>query len=367
MTKKKVSCLTFHNSRNYGAALQTYALYTFVTGLGYAYEVIDYANVQKRKHDTLLGKNQEMGGCLYMLKLLQFPVNLIVDRKFKRFSNRHVLKTCRMRTYKQLQEYAKGRDAIIIGSDQVWNCATIRYDRAYFLKFVAADKRVAYAPSFGITECTQEQRAFYKQMLTGMRYLSVREKSSVELLHNLGCEGAKEVLDPTLLLTKDDWEKVAISPRKKRYIFAYILRNDLQAKKFLKALKRKTGLPVYSVYRGYVPAIRDGACTIVGPEQWVGYLMHAEYVVTTSFHGTAFSINFCKAFFLFTGDDRLYGNNVRQNDLIAKFHLENRKNPKDVEEAVKIKTDWGRVHAILDAERGNSKKWLLSALEEVCG
>ena len=62
MTKKKVSCLTFHNSRNYGAALQTYALYTFVTGLGYAYEVIDYANVQKRKHDTLLGKNQEMGG-----------------------------------------------------------------------------------------------------------------------------------------------------------------------------------------------------------------------------------------------------------------------------------------------------------------
>lgn len=360
----KVSCLTFHDSTNYGTVLQAYALQTVVSEMGHEYEIINYSTPEKRKHDTVFGRNREMSVLQYLYKLSNAPQNLYKTHLFRRFTTQHLKITRRFYAMDQLREYAADRDAILAGSDQVWNSEMVREDSAYFLKFTEPKKRASYAASLGISRVSSHQRSFYQEMLSDFERISVREPTGAQLIGEMTGKPVRVVLDPTLLLTKEEWARICLTPPKRPYIFAYILERNPQAQIFLRKLQAQTGLPVRYVTRGYVSALRDGAAWLPSPQKWVTQLMNAAYVVTSSFHGTAFSVNFQKNFFTFVNGDPT---DSRQTDFLRSMGLYGRLNPDYTGVISLTSPDFQQAKTVLAEERIASKAWLKNALLEIAG
>lgn len=361
----KISCLTFHDSSNYGAVLQAYALQTYCTKLGHNYEIINYSNTEKHKFDSVFGRNKELPLFAYIYKLIQFPYHMYKKSKFKNFSNRYLNVSKQLINFEQLIDYGKTRDAIIAGSDQVWNISMIREDPAYFLAFTAPEKRISYAASLGVSVLNKRQKDFYSNMLSDFTSISVREEAGKDIVLQTSGKDAQVVLDPTLLLLKEDWNKIAVSKEKGKYIFAYILRHDSEIQKFLAKLKKQTGLPVIYVSRGYVSAVRDGATAVPSPERWVGLIMNAAYVVTTSFHGTAFSVNFHRNFYTFVKGKVTEDTNSRQVGLLKSLGLESRLNPNGPGKICLEPPDFTKADQILASKRLEAKEFLEDALKKV--
>lgn len=358
----KVSCLTFHDSSNYGTVLQAYALQTVVTRMGHDYEIINYSNAEKRKHDTLLGRNRELSLPFYLYKLLNVPQNFCKQLKFQRFRQNYLHTTPRFYSFEELRQYAAYRDAIMVGSDQVWNYWMIRMDPAYFLKFTDPAKKIAYAASIGISKVTAEEEKFYQEMLSDFDRIAVREQTAAQLIGEMTSKHAQVVLDPTLLLTREDWKTIAAPSLKKPYIFAYILEHNPPAQAFLKKLQKQTGLPVRYVSRGIISALRDGATRIPSPQEWISQMLYAKYVVTSSFHGTAFATNFHKTFFtLIEGD----ATQSRQVDFLRSTGLESRLNPSFSGEISLETPDFSMADKFLKEKRIEAETYLKKSLAAV--
>lgn len=358
----KISCLTFHDSSNYGTVMQAYALQTIVTRMGHDYEIINYSNAEKRKHDTLLGRNQEQSLPDYLYKLANLPQNYYKQRLFDRFRQEFCRISPRFYTPDALCEYAAGRDAVLVGSDQVWNYEMIRHDPAYFLKFTEPNKRVAYAASIGFSKLPEPEQEFYREMLSDFDHIAVREASAAQLIHDIIGKSTQVVLDPTLLLTRDDWSEIAAEPPTKPYIFAYILDHSAKAQAFLKKLQKQTGLPIRYVSRGIVSALRDGATRVPSPQEWLAQIMHAEYVVTNSFHGTAFSTNFHKTFFTIVENDATQS---RQKDFLHAAGLESRLNPSYPDEIPLDIPNFAQADAYLQQKRTEAVAYLAASFDAV--
>ncbi|MCI8420514.1 MAG: polysaccharide pyruvyl transferase family protein [Oscillospiraceae bacterium] len=365
MVPIKISCLTFHDSLNYGAVLQAYALQTYCIKNGYEYEIINYSNVEKHKFDSVFGRNKELPLLVYFYKLLQFPYHMYKKHKFKNFSKKYLHVSKRYKLYQQLKDYAKTRDAILVGSDQVWNISMVREDPIYFLDFADANKRISYAASLGLAVLNESQRQFYSKMLSDFEHISVREETGKEIVLQASGKNAQVVVDPTLLLSKKDWKKIAVYRKPGKYIFAYILRHDPEVQIFLEKLKKQTGLPVIYVSRGYISAVRDKATAVPSPQKWVGLIMDATYVVTTSFHGTAFSVNFHRNFYTFVKGKITDDTNSRQVGFLKSLGLENRLNPEALEEICLDPPDYTMADQVLASKRMEARQFLESALKKV--
>lgn len=360
----KLSCLTFHDSMNYGTVLQAYALQTTLENMGHEYEIIHYSNAEKRKHDSLLGRNREQSIFSYLYKLSGYPLYLIKYHMFRNFRQKYLHLTPRFHTMEELARYADGRDGILVGSDQVWNYWMIRNDPAYFLKFTQPKKRMAYAASIGVSEIPASEQSFYREMLRDFDRIGVREETAARLVWELSGKSSQVVLDPTLLLTQQDWQNICLPAPEKPYIFVYILEHNLPAQKVLRQLQKQTGLPVKYVTRGYVSALRDGATHLPSPQQWVTELMHAKYVVTSSFHGTAFCVNFNKTFFTCIKGDTTQS---RQQDFLRMLGLESRFNPTWDGELSLEAPDFTQSNAILKEKRAQARAFLEASLKEIEG
>lgn len=358
----KLSCLTFHDSMNYGSVLQSYALQTILENMGHEYEIIHYSTKEKRNHDSLLGRNKGLSFPMYLYKVSNYPQNLVKYLMFQNFRQKYLHLTPRFHTMEELARYADTRDGILVGSDQVWNSVIIRCDPAYFLKFVKPEKRMAYAASIGLSSIPPEELTFYQEMLQDFDRIGVREETAARLIGEVSGKSAQVVLDPTLLLTQQDWKKLCLPAPKKPYIFAYILEHNVPAQKLLHQLQKQTGLPVRYVTRGYVSALRDGATHLPSPQQWVTELMNAQYVVTSSFHGTAFCVNFNKTFFTCVKNTLTQS---RQKDFLRMLGLESRFNPTWAEELSLDAPDFTHANAILQEKRIQARTFLETSLNEI--
>lgn len=361
----KVSCLTFHDSLNYGSVLQTYALQTVLTAMGHDYEVINYANEEKHRYDSIFRSPRGTPYKYRFLKLSDFPYYAYKKWLFTRFSNRYLNKTSRFYTMEQLRAYAADRDAILVGSDQVWNPAMIRHDPAYFLKFAEPSKKIAYAASLGLSSVTEADQGFFQDMLSDFHRIAVRESTGAHLVKEMTGKSVKVVLDPTLLLTREDWETICPPPPQKPYIFAYILGYNPDAIQFLKRLQVQTGLEVRFVSQGWLTALQDGATRVPSPAEWVTQIMHAEYVVTTSFHGTAFSTNFRRNFYSFAKGGAGNGQNSRLADFLRWMGLESRLNLSLEGDISTAPPDYAKAELVLAEKRAEARAYLEQALAAV--
>lgn len=305
---KKIDIITLHRVVNYGSVLQTYALQETLKEKGNEVEVIDY--YPERLH--MLGMTKRIKDKSEKLKksfiwrnlcrIIMFPSYIIRFRVFKSFLKKYINLT--PKTYITADELYKDvpqADMYCTGSDQVWNSGwNEKIEKPFFLDFVPDNKvRFSYAASFGKSKLEDWEKEDTKAMLDKYRDISMRELSGVDILKELDLEGIN-VLDPTLLLNREKWMKIASNKYKdKKYVLAYNLNRNKKIDKYVEKLAKEKNLEIYYISYSLHEFYKKGKikCNIK-VEDFLSLIDNAQYVVTDSFHATAFSINFNTQFMI---------------------------------------------------------------------
>ena len=297
-----IKVITRHAPSNYGSLLQSIATQTVLERLGHTCEIIDYIRDDehglKAVTTSLNGKQRWNGNPLKKLAYiaLRYPEEKKAELKFSRMRKKYLKLTGRCRTHEDLR--LLDADVFMTGSDQVWGpTLNGRYDEAYFLSFVTGKPRTAYAASFGRTDFTPQILAEYKKLLSTYSDIAVRENSAVDLLTQMGIPCAGQVLDPTLLLTGEEWSKRIKRNIEGKYVLVYQLHNNPVLTDYALRFARHTGLPLYRISPTF-HQIRRGGKFVYLPDldEFLSYIKNCTYFLTDSFHGTAFALNFNKQF-----------------------------------------------------------------------
>lgn len=356
---KKIATVTFHMAWNYGAILQTYALQQAIRGLGYDSEVWNY---DCKKISDCYSTWDASGLKAFIKTLFMYHSKSQKDKKFRRFVAKNIGLTDKI-TKNNQAEIAKQYDAFIAGSDQVWNYKLTGGDGAYFLDFVPERrKRLSYAASFGIKEIPEDKKSFYQKNLMGMGHISVREKTAASMIEELCNRKAEVVLDPVFLQTAEQWRKIMPPKKEKGYIFVYM--PGMHTIESAVNLARRKGLKI--IYCSYDISLRNPKKNVgdirlsLGPDEFLSLLDGAEYVVTGSFHATAFSLILQKKFFVEVPP--MVGSRI--TDLLTTFDLRNR--IFDHESSLEDnEIDWSEVEQKMNQLRKQSLMSLQHSIEAV--
>ena len=311
----RVCGITYAHSPNYGSCLQTFALLNAIESLKICGEDCSYQiiPIQLCKDYPLYGLSDRLVNLLLKWNRMQY----------KPFYNKY-LNFVKCDYIRDLSQLNNQFDAFTCGSDVIWNDTFNRRVGAYFLDF--ADKyRFSYAASFGKAELSKDYISYIGDKIDRLNAISVREQSAVQIAKSFTNKPVKVVSDPVLLLDSKKWSEIAISPSlKEPYIFVYATHLNDTILSFLNKLKAVTNLRVVWAVAGPKQAIKRGIFKVQKPDEWLGLLENAEYVVTNSFHATAFSVLFHKKFYTVVYGDKAKGINVRMNDFLNSMELENR-------------------------------------------
>lgn len=292
----KFGILTFHRANNYGAVLQCFALQYFLQSNGHEAFVIDYVNkkLTQAYQNFYIGKPN-----LKSLLSAVYNYNLKASRNktFRAFRDKYIqLGNERGLSRKELSQLNHVYDCFVVGSDQVWNPSLTDWDESYFLDFADACKKLSYAASLGNYTDNEETRAFYKRNIDSFKRVSVRENSSKEYLQSLTNKEIVCHIDPVFLCPVQEWEKIAGSRIiKEKYIFVYCLHEE-NTYKAAEALAERTGLQIVSIPNSKRAKVKGKKRIGASVEEFLNYIRFAEFVITDSFHATAFSVVFQKKF-----------------------------------------------------------------------
>lgn len=327
-----VGILTFHNTANYGAALQAYALQTAIRGLGCDAEVIDYASEFRRAIYSPHRRawNQIRRGRNFVGTVVGAPVAYARLRRFNSFYRTHMrVGKVKFRSPTALSAAPPTYDFYVVGSDQVWSYRNNGRDFNYMLSFVREPRRtVAYAPSFGVSELPEDLVGDYSRTIARIHALSVRERDGAELVRRLTGRTAQVVADPVFLLEPAQWS--AIEDGAATPTGPYILRYTSNPR-YWQDFLRITNYPIGRqkiVHIGTDVRPRDmldrrvSIAVDVGPQQFVHLVRNASLVVTSSFHGTALAIITRRPFIACLSGDK--GRDSRITNLLESVGLMNR-------------------------------------------
>lgn len=383
MKGKKIGILTQPLKQNYGGLLQAYVLQTVLKRMGYTPIIIDRHKVSPKwrrlaSHiKTLLLKGVGRGRS-FTYWPSQHEESLMAHHT-DYFINKYIQpKSKRLYTNKELLDYVAQQkmDAFVVGSDQVWRPRYSPHLPTYFLDFLEDNKevkKIAYAASFGVDawEFSKSETRMAKRLAPLFDAISVREDSGVSLCKEYLKVDAQHVLDPTLLLAKEDY--IALfeaekEPRSEGDLFTYILDATAEKSEMIAQIANELSLTPFAVQaktnqrsrKNYKHHIDD---LIVPPvTKWLRAFYDAKFVVTDSFHGCVFSILFNKPFIAIGNHDRGL---ARFNSLLSSFGLANRlffgdSTCSDMKQVVKSKIDWDSVNSNLT----NKKEYSLSFIKE---
>lgn len=302
----KIGILTFHTAYNYGAVLQAYALVKKLSNLGAETELVDYRPSfnEKRFKQKSFCSNFKSLRKLYLFIIKNGYQSYNADGFYKFINNRIPKSKFHFSDSVSVAETAKNYNAIICGSDQVWNSSCTEGDLTYFLPFEKPRGfiKASYAPSIGKLEFTQSEASILKSMIDDFDFISVREQQGVKTINKLGLSRDVEVvLDPTLLLNQKEWLNIAdmsLCPKRK-FLLIYLMSEDKGLIKYVRKYAEKRGLKVVYICQRFFHKFRKVEyISNATPEQWIGLFLNAEVVATNSFHGLAFAINFKKDLFV---------------------------------------------------------------------
>jgi hypothetical protein len=328
---KSIGIITIHKINNYGSVFQAYALQKVCEDLGYKVEIIDY-NYPNSFHTTRKYASHEdsQPNEPKWIKML-YAIDLIKQHKgIEAFVNKfQKLSSKQYNDPSELYNDAPHYDIYITGSDQLWNPRYCNGDPAFLLHFAPDDAlKISYAASIGANSIPEELKPQYKELLKRYTYISVRENSGVQVVNDVAGKEATVVLDPTLLLSRDQWNLIATPKRlfKKKYILCYFLNYTFNAFPYVDQLaeymQKQTGYEIMRVAR---PPQRIGLPHThyrvdASPEDFLALVRDAEMVLTTSFHGTAFAVNYGKP--VFTVVQNKDASDSRQVSLMCNLGLE---------------------------------------------
>ena len=361
----KVAVITLHRVYNYGSVLQAYATQTLFEKAGYETKVIDYITEQRTKKQIMktaaAGSNKGMSNAAYVFfKMLSV---LLKEMTFGKFVEKNLHLTKQYITAMDLEKDPPQADIYVTGSDQTWNSQyNGGVDRGFFLSFAPKDKpKVSFVASFGKTRLSKKEVAEMKPLIDEYKQLSVREDSALVLLHQLGRDDAIQLIDPTLQLTKDEWLRLA-SPRlvKKPYLILMLLYNeDNHATEYARKIADNKGLELVKIsWEMRKPPMVDRLFTHRSPADFLSLFANADFVVTNSFHGLAFSINLERNFIIVPRNEF----NSRIESLVTLTGLQNRL-VLSADAALaesKRAIDYRKINIRLNEERKKAKEYIES-------
>ena len=367
----KVGLVSYHKEPNYGTMLQAYALAEAVRSFGKECEYLNYVNVDKKPYLITLFRSAARS--LYRLfkqadkgefDFFSEPPFENTLNAFNEFHDHHIPTSKRLYYANDVREANGDYSFFIVGSDQTWSQYMNRMPQSInFLRFVDGSVRKrSYAPSIGTLYIKEEYKERLGKELANFGYVSCRERPNCNKLKSLLGRDVQYVLDPTLLLSPSDWNKIAKERFiKGDYILAYILGTKPCISDFAEALGAEKGLPVYYIVTRPDYVAKARALWDVGPSEFVGLIRDASYVVTDSFHGTIFSINYNVNFYSFAkrsvGKDALTYDNDRISSFLEELGIANRfKDDQDSDFEADI--DFDKVNLRLEPLRRQSGDYL---------
>lgn len=289
---KKVALITWHSLENYGSALQNYALFTILKEKGYNVEVINYVKNAKNNIFYRLYRNLKRN---FSIKTNSYWYR---TNRFLNFRKKYLKETTLYSSLEQLSEISNNYDIFICGSDQIWS--PNRLDYAYFLSFTSKPK-ISYAPSIVIDEIKKDDLNEIRKNLNNFRYISVREQKGKEILRKIIDKDIEVVLDPTLLLEKENYEKIMRQmPINEQYLLCYLIGDRLEHRTLVKKIASKFNLKIVTLpFKVADENFGDIILKGVGPEEFLDLVQNAKLICTDSYHGMLLSIVLEKDFYEF--------------------------------------------------------------------
>lgn len=350
---KKIAIITITSGLNYGNRLQNYALSKYINSLGLEVETLNnngkeiiikrwlkniYNFILRRKY--LIRKNN----------FAKFNKNI----KFSKFyiSNDNIPKLIENKYY-----------AFIAGSDQIWNLNYKQNSIVNFLGFVKNKKKISYAASFGLSEIPNTYDKRINDWLREINSLSVREERGKEIIKEIsGREDACVLIDPTMLLSSNEWEKVLAKPNNfkvKKYILNYFLGElSEERKKEINRIAKENNCEIINILD------KNDIYYTYGPSEFLYLEKNAFLICTDSFHSAVFAVIYDRPFVIFEREQVGLNNmNSRLETLISKFNLKNRKYNGEKITEENLNHDYSEAYKILEVEREKSKKFLEKALD----
>lgn len=373
----RLGILTQPLKNNYGGLIQAYALKKTLEKYGHEVTIINRTGFLRRNQKIskkILSKMKKIFLCaLGKDKKINKATSDIINSNCITFVNKYISNVSEdIKTNQALLEYVKEKqfEGYIVGSDQIWRPRYSPCIENFFLDFCSKNsvKRIAYAASFGVDqwEYTPKETKICSELAKLFNGISVREDSAVNLCKNyLGVE-AKHVLDPTMLLEKEEYIQLAQQePPSKGNLFYYFLDNNCTKTELIQYIENKYGLDSFDCMPSKKALKEQDISTVIddyvfpSPTKWLRSFMDAELVITDSFHGTVFSIIFNKPFWVIYNPQR---GNTRFDSLLKLFELSDRiidiTDYSNVD--FKNKIDWDVVNEI----KHTKKKEALSFIED---
>ena len=359
-----------YDEYNYGGVLQFYALQRILKSNNIECDIIFFNNDEKVSYYELpAGKKILLNVKIAIYGCFDGKSNIIDENirkrklkidEFKRQYYSPVINETNI----SYSEY----DAIVCGSDQIWNPNWAR--RRCFLEFVPDEiNKVIYAASLGCESMSKEQKAQFEPRIERLQYVSVREQSGKAILDSfIKDKDIKVVLDPTLLLLPEDWNNIVVEPKEKGYVFTYFLgKYDDKIEYIGEFAKRKElkiiNIPFASGEKNDDVCFGDLQIKDADPGEFIGLIKNAEYIFTDSFHACVFSVLFKKEFYAFQRDNskKMQG---RINTLLHNFNLPDRFIEVGTDLDMISSIDYQNNDMIQESLRGNSLDFLLDSIND---
>ena len=332
-----VGIITLHNSINYGAFLQAYALQKTIMKLGHQVEIIDLFNLKDKL--SLIRKD------VFSKNYKKMKFNYKLYKSFKDTNKNIVVKKCK-------KNNVSNYDVVFIGSDEMWNVKNLTFNHLpeYFGLNINAKTIATYAISCG--QSSYDDLISNSQCVEGVKkinYFSGRDKNTVNIMKKLSGKSINYVLDPTLLYDFNKEED--INPTNQKYIVIYTNRFDQEYIVKIKEFAKERNLKLIS------PGFMNEWCDEIvsgSPMDFINLIKHSEYVITDTFHGAHFSVIFKKKFII------IGNNKIKVNDFLEQIELTNRivSDPNELEKKLISEIDYNSVFNIINKKRELSIDYL---------
>lgn len=362
----KIGLLTIHYANSYGGNLQAFATQVVLSKYGEA-KIIDY---KTRDLENSMQLIRWSGGGRAILRagkdvFRMFPRRRLL-KKFKDFSSTYFNLTKPVRDKKTLEAVACDFDVLVCGSDQIWNPNVLgAFDLAYMLNFGSSQRKVSFASSAGSYSFSDSELPMVKSCLRSFHALACRELDTARKISQaLDGRNVEHVLDPTLMLSKDEWMsalRIDAKETSEPYILVYTLKKDELVRGVIEYSRRKLGCRVIVIDQdSFLGFAADEHLMDASPLDYISLFSGASFVITNSFHGTAFAVNFKVPFLITrpeTGANRIEG-------FLTAVGLKNRyvASVDEAEQVVESPIDFDTCHMKLGALRLASYDYLNRAM-----
>lgn len=365
----KIKTITCHNVYNVGASLQAYALVKYLENEGHDVEIIDYMPWYLQHYRLFAINNSKYNKKIVrqIYILVKFPKRIKAKfskrkRKYDWFTKKYLPLTSKCYlSNKELKECPPEADIYFAGSDQIWNTIFQNgKDPAFYLEFAPQKSiRASYAASFATNDIIEEWKPQVRKWLTDMDYISVREKNGIHIIKKLGLQNIVHVLDPVFLLNKKEWVKIeneisGIEP----YILLYDFDDNIKMAEYSRQIAKENDWKLYSIFKN---AYSDKSFEQEGPAEFLWLVHHAEFIVSNSFHATAFSIIYEKQFVVFPRKEAI---NARMQELLKDLKLENQMLEENIDgKNIPPKINYDYVRTVVEKKIHESKNYISRVCE----